>query len=98
MYGCRDNLRVAANVVGADRKVSDLEALDVVHIQALIEHTVLDDAVALLGGHGARLAAGSGVVSNMNFAFQVQNPGIGTDSHHGENSPPSSARCSRRDA
>ena len=52
----RDDLRVAADVVGADRKVSDLEALDVVDVQALIEHTVLDDAVALLRGHRAGLS------------------------------------------
>ena len=45
---------VAADVVGADGQIGDLQALDAVHVQALVEHTVLDDAVTLLRGHGAR--------------------------------------------
>lgn len=44
---------VAANVVGADGKISNLEALDTVHVESLIKNTVLDDAVTLLGCHGA---------------------------------------------
>lgn len=44
---------LTSNVVRADRKISNLEALDAVDVQALVEHTVLDDAVALLGRHGA---------------------------------------------
>jgi hypothetical protein len=34
--------------------VLHLEALDAVDVEALVEHTVLDDAVTLLGGHRAR--------------------------------------------
>lgn len=44
---------LTSNVVRADREISNLEALDAVDVKALIEHTVLDDAVALLGRHGA---------------------------------------------
>lgn len=44
---------VAADVVGADGQVGDLEALDAVHVEALVEDTVLDDRVALAGSHGA---------------------------------------------
>jgi hypothetical protein len=45
---------VTSNVVRADGQVRNLQALDAVDVEALIEHTVLDDAVTLLGGHGAR--------------------------------------------
>jgi len=50
----RSRVRIAADVVGADGQVGDLEALDAVDVQALIEHTVLDDGVAVPGSHGAR--------------------------------------------
>lgn len=36
-------VRVAADVVGADGEIGDLEALDAVDIEALIQDTVLDD-------------------------------------------------------
>lgn len=45
---------IAANIVGADGQISDLQTLDTVHVETLVKHTVLDDAVALLGSHGAR--------------------------------------------
>ena len=45
---------VAANVVGADGQIGDLQALDAMDVETLVEHTVLDDAVALLGCHRAR--------------------------------------------
>jgi hypothetical protein len=51
------NLRrvgVTADIVWADRKVRNLQALDAVDVKALIEHTVFNDAVTLLRGHGAR--------------------------------------------
>jgi hypothetical protein len=44
---------VAADVVGADGQISHLEALDAMYIETFVEHAVLDDAVALLGRHGA---------------------------------------------
>ena len=49
------HIRVAAHIVRANTQVSHLEALNTVDIQALIEDTMLDDAVALLGCHGASL-------------------------------------------
>jgi hypothetical protein len=45
---------VAADIVGTDRQIGDLQALDAVNVEALVEHTVLHDAVALLGCHRAR--------------------------------------------
>jgi hypothetical protein len=45
---------VASDIVRANGQVRNLQALDAVDVEALVEHTVLDDAVALLGGHGAR--------------------------------------------
>lgn len=54
--GGRGHTSVAADIVGTDGKISDLEVLDTVHVEALIEDAVLDDAVALLGSHGARLS------------------------------------------
>jgi hypothetical protein len=50
----RSAVGVAADIVGADGQIGDLKALDAVYIEAFIEHTVLDDAVALLGCHRAR--------------------------------------------
>lgn len=44
---------VAADVVRADGEVGDLETLDAVDVESLVEHAVLDDAVALPGRHGA---------------------------------------------
>ena len=46
-------VRVATNVVRADGQVSNLEALDAVNVEAFVEHAVLDNAVAVLGRHGA---------------------------------------------
>ena len=50
----RSAVSVAADVVGADGQIGDLQALDAVDVETLVEYTVLDDAVALLGRHGAR--------------------------------------------
>jgi hypothetical protein len=47
-------VRVAAHVVWADGQVSDLEALDAVHVETLVKDTVFDDGVAFAWGHGAR--------------------------------------------
>jgi hypothetical protein len=47
-------VRVAAHIIRTDRQISYLEALDAMHIQALVEHAVLDDRVAFARGHGAR--------------------------------------------
>lgn len=49
----RSRVRVAADVVGADGQVSDLEALDAVHVEAFVQHAVLDNAVTVLGRHRA---------------------------------------------
>ncbi|CAG1983730.1 unnamed protein product [Fusarium graminearum] len=46
-------VRVAAHVVGADGQISNLESFDAVDVESLVEDTVLNDAVALLGSHGA---------------------------------------------
>jgi hypothetical protein len=46
-------VRVATHVVGADGKISNLESLDAMDVESLVEDTVLDDAVTLLGSHGA---------------------------------------------
>ena len=48
----RSGIRVAADVVGADGKIGNLEALDAVDVEALVEHAVLDDGVALAWCHG----------------------------------------------
>jgi hypothetical protein len=51
------NLRgvsVTADIVRAERQVRNLQALDAVDVKALVEHTVFDDTVTLLRGHGAR--------------------------------------------
>jgi hypothetical protein len=50
----RSAVRVTAYIVGADGKISDLEALHSVHVQALVEYAVLDDRVAIARRHGAR--------------------------------------------
>lgn len=47
----RSRVGVAADIVGADGQVSNLEALDAVDIEALVQDTVLDDAVAVPGRH-----------------------------------------------
>lgn len=44
---------VAAHVIRADRKVSNLQALDVVDVQTLVEHAVLDRRVAFFRCHAA---------------------------------------------
>jgi uncharacterized ParB-like nuclease family protein len=58
MEGSR-NARVAADIVGTDAKIGHLEPLNVVDVQTLIQHTMFDDAVALLGCHRAGLYARS---------------------------------------
>lgn len=50
----RSAVGVAADVVRTDGQIGNLQALDAVDIEALVEDAVLDDAVALLGSHGAR--------------------------------------------
>ena len=45
---------VTSDIVRADGQIGDLQALDAVHVEALVQNTVLDDAVTLLGGHRAR--------------------------------------------
>jgi hypothetical protein len=50
----RRAVRVAPNIVRANRQVRDLEALDAVHVEALVEHAVLDNRVAFARGHAAR--------------------------------------------
>lgn len=49
------SLRVTAHIVRANRKIGNLQALDTVDVEAFIEDAVLDDAVALSGGHRAGL-------------------------------------------
>ena len=44
---------IAADVIRADGQIGDLEVLGTVDVEALVEHTVLDDRVALLGRHAA---------------------------------------------
>ena len=39
----RSRVRVAADVVGADGEIGDLEALDAVDVETLVQDTVLDD-------------------------------------------------------
>jgi hypothetical protein len=48
----RSAVRVAANIVGTDGQVSDLETLDAVDVEALIQDAVLDDGVAFARSHG----------------------------------------------
>lgn len=43
---------VATDVVGADGQIGNLETLDAVDVKALVEDTMLDDGVAVLGSHG----------------------------------------------
>lgn len=49
------NLRVAAHVVRADAEISDLQTLNTMNVEAFVQHTMLDNAVALLWSHGASL-------------------------------------------
>jgi hypothetical protein len=51
----RCHLRVATDIVGADTEISNLQSFDIVDIQALVKNTMLDNAVAFLGRHGAGL-------------------------------------------
>ena len=53
------NSRVATDVVRADAEIGNLEALDAVDVQPLVQHAVLDDAIALPGSHRAGLLIGS---------------------------------------
>ena len=43
--------RVASDIIRADTEIGNLEALDAMHVQALVNDTVLDDAVTLPRGH-----------------------------------------------
>ena len=49
----RSAVGVAANIVWADGQIGDLEALDSMDVKTLVEHAVLDDAVAFFRSHGA---------------------------------------------
>ena len=42
---------VATNVVGAHGEIRDLQVLDAMDVESLVQDTVLDDIVALLGSH-----------------------------------------------
>lgn len=57
---------VAADVVGTDGQVRDLETLDAMDVEALIEHTVLDDGVTLPRSHTTGTQA---VPSGLNVAL-----------------------------
>lgn len=46
----RDGGRMG-HTYGADTEISNLQALDAVHVETLIEHTMLDDRVTLAGCH-----------------------------------------------
>lgn len=49
----RRAISVAADIIRADGQVSDFEALDAMDVEARVEDTVLDDAVAFFGCHAA---------------------------------------------
>lgn len=53
---------VATDIVGADRQVSDLEALDTVDVETLVQDTMCDNIVAILGAHGAGAQGVPGLV------------------------------------
>ena len=42
---------VAANIVRADGEIRHLQVLDAVDVQSLIQDTMLDNAITLLGSH-----------------------------------------------
>jgi hypothetical protein len=42
---------VAANIIGADRKICDLQILDAMDVKALIKNTMLDNAVSFSWSH-----------------------------------------------
>tara|TARA_R110002003_G_scaffold63_6_gene5835 strand:- start:8761 stop:9063 length:303 start_codon:yes stop_codon:yes gene_type:complete len=68
----RSAVRVAADVIGADGQIGDLEAFDAVDVEALIEDAVLDDGVAVLRSHGARaerVPGGLNVAWNMSAGW-----------------------------
>jgi hypothetical protein len=46
---------IAANIIGANREIRNFELLDTMNIEALIENTMLHDAVSLFGSHRAGL-------------------------------------------
>ena len=46
-------ISVAADVVGADGEVGAFEVRDAVDVEAVVQDAVLDDGVAVAGGHGA---------------------------------------------
>ena len=43
---------IPSDIVRANTQISDLQALDAVHIESLVEDAVLDDFVALSRRHG----------------------------------------------
>jgi hypothetical protein len=43
---------VASNIVGANGKISNLQALDAVDIETFVEYTVLDDGISVTRSHG----------------------------------------------
>lgn len=48
-----DTISVAAEIVGADGQISNLEAFDSVNVETLVKDTMLDNGVALFGRHRA---------------------------------------------
>lgn len=53
---------VAPDIVRADTQIRNLEPLDTVDVQPLVQHAVLDDAVALTRRHGAGAQAVPGAL------------------------------------
>lgn len=45
---------IAVHIIRADRQIRDLEALDAMHVEALVNNAVLDDGVSVARGDGAR--------------------------------------------
>lgn len=62
----RRAVSVATHIVGADRQVSALETLDAMDVEARIEDTVFDDAIALTGSHAACTQTLTDALSVMN--------------------------------
>jgi len=44
---------IPSDIVRANTQISDLQALNAVHIESLVEDAVFDNLVALPGSHGA---------------------------------------------
>src|SRR3569833_1703402 len=49
----RSDVRIISYVIGTDTEISYFQSLDAMDIESFIEHTVLHNAVAFLGSHGA---------------------------------------------